>query len=69
MASDLSKHKADMLKIGGLALISPFGRIIMQPMLVIKEFNSSWFFAYLIFAFLLAVLGFIVILRSYDMLR
>jgi len=69
MASDLNKHKADILKITGFAFISPLGRVIMQPAVVINEFDSFWGSLYFLAVLLLALLGIIAVSRSYDMLK
>ena len=77
MASDLNKHKAEMLKITGIAFISPLGRVIIQPFVVFNEFHSMWFFIgdsiwfllYLLIVIIFAIIGIIVIGRSYYMLR
>lgn len=68
MLSKQTEQRAEILKIAGFALITPFGRIFIEPMIVIKEFNSPWIFAYVLFVIFIAIVGLEFIVRSCDIL-
>lgn len=68
MIYEVDKYNAEILKIAGFALMTPFGRIIVQPTIVFGEFNLIWFFIYVGFCLLLFFLGVVFVVRGYDIL-
>jgi len=55
------EYKAQAFQIAGFALMTPLGRIFLQPTTVFKEFNLFGFIIYLVFSFLIFLVGFIFI--------
>ena len=63
-----TEQKSEILKITGFALCAPFGRLFVEPMVVIKEFNSPWLIVYIFISVVFAICGFNCIVRSCDIL-
>lgn len=49
MISTEIEQRSEVLKIAGFALLTPFGRVCMEPIIVFKEFGLISFILYLIF--------------------
>ena len=69
MIYEVDKYRAEILKIAGFAMMTPFGRIIVQPMVVFNEFNSPIFVLYLIIALWLFYMGLLSVARGYSILK
>ena len=68
MISKQTQQKAEVLKIAGFALLTPLGRVFVEPAVVFNEFGFLGFIIYLIFAFSVGIFGISCILRSCDIL-
>lgn len=68
MISKETEQRSEVLKIAGFALLTPFGRIFMEPVAVFEEFGLIFFLAYLIISIIIGLLGICCIFRSCDIL-
>lgn len=59
--SSEEEYIAQAYQIAGFALMSPFGRMCLQPTVVFNEFNLIGFISYASFAILVFLLGVIFI--------
>ena len=69
MISKQTEQKAEILKLVGFALLTPFGRICIEPLVIIHEFGSVGFIGYLIFTLVIGTFGVNCILRSFEILE
>lgn len=70
MASDLAKYKVQILNVFGFSMTVPLGRMLLS--IFEPEFPYSdhqRFFALLVIAIFIALLGIIVILRGIEHLK
>lgn len=63
------KYRSELFKICGLALMTPAGRIVVQPAVVSSEFGTTWFFPYIIAAVVLWFGGAYLLQKGYDILN
>ena len=68
MTSEGEKYKAQTFNISGFALMSLFGKIMMQPLETFKEYRLIGFICYTIFCLLLFALGLYFIQKGYETL-
>ncbi len=68
MISKEIEYKAEVLKIAGFALLSPWGRLFFEPIALLKE-CGVYFLVYLIISFVLAILGLKFIVRGSKLLN
>ena len=68
MVSELDKYRVEIFKIAGFALMTPFARIIVEPIVVFNELGLIMFIGYSIFVLLLFFTGFLLILKGCDIL-
>lgn len=69
MISDADKYNAEILKIAGFAMMTPFGRMIVQPTVVYAEIDSAIFFLiYAAFVLCLFYCGVQFVVRGHDIL-
>ena len=68
MIDELDKYRVEIFKIAGFAMMTPLGRIFVQPTVVFNEFKPVWFFIYLLISFGLGTIGFMLILKGSDIL-
>ena len=68
MIKEIDRYSAEILKIAGFALMTPFGRIIIQPSVVFNELGLIAFIFYTTFSLLLFFIGVIVLIKGYDIL-
>lgn len=62
-------YKVEIYKILGLALLSPFGKLVISiPDLGWKLFKPSFFIAFVLFS-LFALIGIILILYGYEIIK
>ena len=69
MISKQTEQKAEILKLVGFALLTPFGRICIEPIVVFKEFGFAGFLCYAILSFIIGTGGINCIARSYEILE
>ena len=69
MISKETEQKAEILKLVGFALLAPFGRICIEPIVVINEFGFTGFMIYLTFSIIVGLFGTRCIVRSFEILE
>ena len=69
MNIELEKYRADIFKIAGFAVMTPLGRIFVEPVAVFREFGIIGSITYSIFSILLSLLGLIFFAKGYDILN
>ncbi len=68
MIKEIDKYSAEIFKIAGFALMSSFGRIVIQPSVVLNEFGLKGFIFYTILSLFLFFIGIIILIKGYDIL-
>ena len=68
MIKEIDKYCAEIFKIAGFALMTPFGRVIIQPTVVFNELSMIGFIVYVPFAFFMFVIGLFLLLKDYNIL-
>ena len=68
MIKEIDKYCAEIFKIAGFTLMTPFGRVVLQPSVVFNELGLTGFIFYMIFSLFLFFLGAIMFLKGYDIL-
>ena len=68
MINESEKYRAQTFNISGFALMSLFGKIMMQPLETFKEYGLLGFVCYTIFCLLLFFLGLYLIQKGYETL-
>jgi len=61
------KYRAETSKIAGFALMTPIGRIVLDPLLL-EEFGFIGGIAYLMVAILLCLCGIVAVVKGCDIL-
>lgn len=69
MVTESDKYSAETMKVSGFALMTPFGRIIIQPVVVFNELGSVSFIIYFVFTFFLFLYGGYLVAQGYNILR
>ena len=69
MISKETEQKSEVLKIVGFALLTPLGRIFVEPIVVLNEFGFIGLICYIIFGFTIGTFGLTCILRSCEILE
>ena len=69
MISKQTEQKAEILKLVGFALLAPFGRICMEPIVVLNEFGFTGFLCYALLSLMIGICGLNCIARSYEILE
>jgi len=64
VAKDLDKYKADVLKLAGVALTIPAGKMYLDLPLIFSNNINFWLGLYYFVSVLLWLLGIIVVLRG-----
>ena len=65
MVFEYQKYRAELFKIAGIALLTPFGTLVFDVLKNGLSLNSQ-FFAYLTGSIVLAFLGIIILQRGYE---
>ncbi len=68
MITDLDKYRIEIFKITGFAIMTPFGRLFLDPVSILKEFGLLGSFLYCIICVSLTIGGVILILKGYDII-
>lgn len=63
------EYMAQALQIAGFAMMTPFGKIILDPISTFNSFGANLFSWYLLASLVLMVMGFISIQRGRAILR
>ena len=67
MVNDQQKYRSEICKIIGFTLMTPLGRIILDPMMY-KKFDITWFVVYICFSILICSIGIITLVIGHDIL-
>lgn len=62
-----NKYRVEILKIFGLAMLTPFGRLFLDPLYIISNYKISGLLAYATIAFITLVIGIIFINRGLEL--
>ena len=68
MIKEVDKYGAEIFKISGFALMSPLGRVVIQPTVVFNELGIVVFMFYVLFTLLMFFIGSFLLLKGYDIL-
>ena len=68
MLTEEQKYKASIFKIIGIAMLSPFGRIFLDPLSFCLKYGPIFSASYIIFSALVMVVGFIFIEKGRDII-
>lgn len=70
MTNESTKYKAYTYNVGGFALMSPAGRLVLDAINVFQDFKPSAFIiAYLVLCLILMALGYLCIVIGHDILE
>ena len=69
MASNKFEYRSDIFKIAGFSLMTPLGRIVIEPIIVLKEFGSIGFIVFIVISLTLLLFGIILIMKGYEALE
>ncbi len=69
MIDELNKYRVEILKIIGFAMLSPFGRLFLQPLEIFKEYGLILTMCYAIMSIATGLLGFVIIIRGYEIIE
>lgn len=61
MVSEEEKFRAETYRITGFALLTPVGRIFLDPLPFFREYGLAFSLGYLILAVVLGIIGFFLI--------
>ena len=64
MVTKEHEYMAQALQVTGFALMTPFGKIILDPISTFSSFGETFFFYYLLASLILMIIGFICIQRG-----
>lgn len=64
-----TKYRSDTLRITGLAMLTPFGKIFVDPFSIFQDHDPIYIGIFLITAIALACIGIITITRGHDILK
>ena len=67
MVNDQQKYRSEICKIIGFTLMTPFGRVILDPIMY-KKFDINWFVVYICFSMLVCLIGIITLIKGHDIL-
>ena len=68
MIKEVDRYGAEIFKIAGFALMSPFGRIAIQPTVVFNELGMIGFIFYVLLSLFMFFAGLLLFLKGYDIL-
>ena len=68
MVLERQKYSAYTFNVAGFALMSPMGRLFLQPLEVYKEYGIIMLIIYSIICFGLFLFGMILILKGFEIL-
>lgn len=68
MLTEEQKYKASVFKIIGIAMLSPFGRIFLDPLSFCLKYGLTFSIFYVLFSVLVAIFGFILIEKGRDII-
>ena len=68
MITEEQKYRAYTLNIAGFALMTPFGKIVLDFAELIKNVGPGWFLAHVVVSIFLFVWGLTWIERGYSIL-
>ncbi len=63
------EYMAQALQVTGFALMTPFGKIILDPISTCNLFGETFFFYYLLASLVLMIMGFVSIQRGTAILN
>ncbi len=63
------EYMAQAFQIAGFAMMTPFGKIALDPISTFNSFGETFFFYYLLASLIFAVIGFISIERGRAILN
>ena len=69
MITEGKKYRAYTLNVSGFALMSPLGRIVLEPVSTFNEFGAFGLICYLLLALGLTYIGISVVVRGCDILE
>ncbi|OGI08263.1 MAG: hypothetical protein A3I68_04330 [Candidatus Melainabacteria bacterium RIFCSPLOWO2_02_FULL_35_15] len=68
MLKEIDKYSAEIFKIAGFALMTPFGRVVIQPTVVFNELGAVAFIFYIPLTLFMFLVGSFLLLKGYDIL-
>ena len=68
MILERQKYSAYTFNIAGFALMTPMGRLFLQPLEIFKEYGITMFISYGIICFGLFLFGMFLILKGFEIL-
>ena len=69
MISKSQEYKAEALRIAGFAMLSPFGRLFLQPVEIFRDYNLCLAICYIISTCAFGFLGLVFITRGYEIIE
>lgn len=68
MIIEEEKYRAEVFKIVGIALLMPFGKVILNPITMFKEMGVISFTIYCVMSILSIIIGIIFVDKGRDIL-
>ena len=68
MATDYQKFAAETIRMAGIALFAPLGKILLYPFQTFNEYGATMFFISLAYSLFLTYIGLVFIDRSYNII-
>lgn len=68
MVAENKKYTAYSYNIAGFALITPIGKIVLEPISTFNEFGLTPFIYYSVVCILLAIIGFCLVIHGRGIL-
>jgi len=69
VVTDEKNYRAETTKIAGLAFLSPLGRIILDPLSLLYNYDYLVIFLFLVYSIVLAFIGLVFVLKAHDILE
>ncbi len=69
MLDEIDKFRVQIFQISGFALMTPFGKIFLEPWTLFRELGIYGVASYFILTLILELFGISLILKSYDILE
>lgn len=66
MSFEAERFRSDVFKIAGFALMTPIGKIFLQPLEFFREYGLIFSTLYSIGSLFLALIGFYLIIKCYN---
>ena len=68
MVTEEQKFRAETIRLGGVAFMTPLGKAILELFDLINKYGPLMFFIFFIYSLGLAYIGLVFIVRSYDII-